>query len=118
MAAAATMASSIESSMLMRRLRRSPAASIRSGQQPTASTTAPTAPTTQPGVPAASAIQAPSAARPTAAMRTTSAHSICSRIRAPAGAPAEPVVPPAPESSSEASTGSAGVEAEGGCVVG
>ena len=113
MTAAATMARSIDSSMLMRRSRRSPAASTRSGQQPTASTTAPTAPTAQPGVPAAPAIQAPSAARPTTAMRTTSAHSIRSRIPSPVQAPAEPVAAPAPESSSESSTGSAGVEADG-----
>ena len=113
MTAAATMARSIDSSILMRRSRRSPAASTRSGQQPTASTTAPTAPTAQPGVLVASAIQAPSAARPTTAMRTTSAHSIRSRIPSPVRAPAEPVAAPVPENSSGSSTGSAGVEADG-----
>ena len=110
MTAAATMARSIDSSILMRRLRRSSAASTRSGQQPTASTTAPTAPTAQPGVPVASATQAPSAARPTTAMRTTSAHSIRSRIPSPVRAPEGVAVL---ESSSESSTGSAGVEADG-----
>ena len=110
MTAAATMARSIDSSMLMRRSRRSSAASTRSGQQPTASTTAPTAPTAQPGAPVVPAIQAPSAATPTTAMRTTSAHSIRSRIRSPVRAP-EGV--PVLENSSESSTGSAGVEADG-----
>ena len=104
------MASSIDSSILMRRSRRSPTASTMIGQQPTASVTAPTAPTAQPGVPAALAIQAPSAASPTRTMRTTSVHSIRSRIPSPVRASEEP---PVPESSSDSSTGSAGVDADG-----